>query len=132
MTIQHTYNRLVTRGVISREALDRLIQETQSSGAALEDLLLRAGVPKHEILFCLAAQYACPFVEFDEGLIVSQQIVRRMDMERLKRALWLPVSISKEKAEVIACSPGDPQLLEDVRISETMTGRTLEEIRRTG
>ena len=114
-TVQHSYDRLVSRGVISREALDRLIQKASESDAAFEDLLLKAGVPKHEILFCLAEQYACPFVEFDEGLIVSQQIIRRMDMERLKRAHWLPVSLSKEKAEVIACNPGDPAVREDVR-----------------
>jgi len=115
MTAQHTYNRLVARGVISRGALDRLVEEAPGSGVPLEELLLRAGVPKHEILFSLAGQYDCPFVEFEEGLIVSQQIIRRMDMERLKRALWLPLSISKEKAEVIACSPGDPLVQEDIR-----------------
>jgi len=115
MTVQHTYNRLVTRGVISREALDKLIQEAQVSVTALEELLLSSGVPKHEILFCLAEQCDCPFVEYDEGVIVSQQITRRMDMERLKRALWLPLSISKENAEVIACYPGDPGVVEDIR-----------------
>ena len=115
MTKEHTYKRLVVRGLISRAALDRLIQTAQGSGVALEELLMRADVPKHEILFCLAEQYDCPFVEFDEGLIVSQQIVRRMDMERLKSALWLPISIAKEKAEVIASYPGDPLLQEDVR-----------------
>ncbi|OGW39836.1 MAG: hypothetical protein A2X58_01430 [Nitrospirae bacterium GWC2_56_14] len=36
-------------------------------------------------------------------------------MEQLKRALWLPLSISKEKAEVIACYPGDPGVVEDIR-----------------
>jgi uncharacterized membrane protein YidH (DUF202 family) len=115
MTVHHTYNRLVTRGVLSREALDRLIQEASASGASLEELLRAASVPKHEILFCLAEQYDCPFVEYDEGVIVSQQIVRRMDMERLKSVLWLPLSISKDKAEVIACSPGDPAVLADIR-----------------
>ena len=115
MTVQHSYNRLVIRGVISRAALDGLIQEALASGSALEELLRAAGVPKHEILFCLAEQYDCPFVEYDEGVIVSQQIVRRMDMERLKRARWLPLSLSKDRAEVIACYPGDPGLREDIR-----------------
>ena len=114
MTVQHSYNRLITRAVISGEALDRLTREAAASGAVLENLLLKDGVPKHEILFCLAEQYGCPFVEYDEGLVVSQQIVRRMDMERLKRALWLPLSISTDRAEVIASYPADPAVVEDI------------------
>jgi uncharacterized membrane protein YidH (DUF202 family) len=48
-------------------------------------------------------------------VIVSQQIVRRMDMERLKQALWLPLSITGEGAEVLASSPNDAALLEEIR-----------------
>ncbi len=74
-----------------------------------------AGVPKHEILLCLSEYYNAPFAEYDEGVIVSQQIIRRMDMERLKRVLWLPLSIQQDAAEVIACYPDDPAVLEDIQ-----------------
>ena len=79
---------------------------------------MEAGVPKHEVLFCLAEKFGCPFVEYDENLLVSQSIVRRMDVERLKAELWLPISIRDGSAEVIACRPDDPELKR--RIRETL------------
>ena len=78
-------------------------------------MLIGNGVPKHEILLCLSEYYNAPFAEYDEGVIVAQQIIRRVDMERLKRVLWLPLSIQQDAAEVIACYPDDPAVLEDIR-----------------
>ena len=86
-----------------------------ASGVSLEERLLLHGIPKHEILFCLSEYYGYPSVEFDETVIVSQQIIRRMDMERLKRALWIPLSIMEGKAEVIVCYPDDPSVREEIQ-----------------
>ena len=55
---------------------------------------------------------------------MSQQIIRRMDMERLKRALWLPLSIMQDKAEVIACYPDDRAVRDDIQ--KTLNVKTIE------
>jgi uncharacterized membrane protein YidH (DUF202 family) len=109
------FDRLVKRRLLSGEDLEQLVRGSQGSDASIEERLKRRGVPKHEILFCLSEYYGLPFVEYDEGVIVSQQIIRRMDMEKLKHALWLPLSIRDDKAEVIACLPDDPAVLADIR-----------------
>ncbi len=109
------FDRLVNRRVLSRDELDRITREAAASGPLLEELLTKAGVPKHEILLCLSKYYNAPFVEYDESVIVSQQIMRRVDMERLKRALWLPLSIQQDAAEVIACHPDDQVVIEDIQ-----------------
>jgi uncharacterized membrane protein YidH (DUF202 family) len=112
---QSKYYRLVSRGEISAQDLESIVRDAGELSLPVEELLLRRGVPRHEVLFCLGEYYGVPFVEYDESVIVSQQITRRMDMERLKRALWLPVSVTGDRAEVIACRPGDPAVLDDVR-----------------
>ncbi len=112
---QSKYYRLVSRGEISAQDLESVVRDAGESSLPVEELLLRRGVPRHEVLFCLGEYYGVPFVEYDESVIVSQQITRRMDMERLKRALWLPLSITGDSAEVIACRPDDPAVLDDVR-----------------
>lgn len=122
--IQKKFNRLVKRGIFSRKQLENLAHDAAEAGLRMEDVLCAKGVPRHEILFCLSEYYECPFVEFDEGVIVSQQIVRRMDMERLKRALWLPVSIMQDKAEVIACYPDDRVVRDDIQ--KTLNVKTVE------
>jgi len=108
------YGRLVRRGLLSAGRLQELLQRAEKEGTSLEELLLAAGVPKHEILLCLAGSYHVPFIEFDESVIVSRQIVRRMDWARLKQELWLPLSISGDTAEVILCRPDDPGVIANI------------------
>ncbi|MCK9420515.1 MAG: hypothetical protein M0R70_14180 [Nitrospirae bacterium] len=122
--ITNKFDRLVRRELLSRDELYRLIVEAELSRTSLEDLLGTAGVPKHEVLLCLSEYYNAPFVEYDEGVVVSQQIMRRVDMERLKRVLWLPLSIQQDAAEVIACYPDDPVVLEDIQ--KTLQVKTVE------
>lgn len=113
--IQRKFKRLIKRNLITTKSLEGFARESSASGASLEERLLLYGIPRHEILFALSEYYGYPCVEFDESVIVSQQIARRMDMERLKRALWLPLSITGGNAEVIACYPDDPSVREDIQ-----------------
>ncbi len=109
------FERLIRRGFLTPRDLEDLQEKAGGNGNCLEDAILEAGVPKHEVLFCLAEHFGCPVVEYEENLMVSQSILRRMDVERLKAELWLPVSILEGRAEVIACRPDDPELGRGIR-----------------
>jgi uncharacterized membrane protein YidH (DUF202 family) len=109
------FGRLVRRALLSEVELAQIRDEADRSGFYVEDLFLRRGIPKHELLLCLAEFYHLPFVEYDEDLMVSPKILSRIDSERLKTALWFPLAVVDGKAEVIACRPDDPQVLEDIR-----------------
>lgn len=91
------------------------MKESEDSGNSPEELFIGNGIPKHELLFCLSEYYGAPYVEYDEGIIVSQNILRAVDMERLKGALWFPLSVTGDTAEVIACDPWDPGVVSDVK-----------------
>jgi uncharacterized membrane protein YidH (DUF202 family) len=80
-----------------------------------EEFLRLKGAPKHEILFSLAEYYGCPFVEFDEGITASADIMQKIDAEKLKTALWFPISVDGGRAEVIACSPDSPGVIEEIK-----------------
>ena len=122
--INNKFNRLLTRGLLSGDELNRLIRASAASGSLPEEMLIEKGIPRHELLLCLSEYYNVPFAEYDEGVIVSQQIIRRVDMERLKRVLWLPLSIREDSAEVIACHPDDPVVIEDIQT--TLHVKTIE------
>ncbi len=113
--IPHKFSRLIQRGLLTREQLTATVRKAEASGEFPEDLLLSGGIPKHEILFSLSEYYGIPYVEFDEGVLVSYFITMRLDMGQLKRSLWLPLSIGKERAEVIVADPGSPAVIEDIR-----------------
>lgn len=101
--------------IITERDLKDAIEKYRTSGRHVEEFLKDKEIPKHELLFSLAEFYGCPCVEFDEGIAASQDIMGRMDAERLKAALWFPLSVEQDKAEVIACYPDTPGLAEDIK-----------------
>ena len=107
--------RLIDRGVLAEEQLDRVLRESENSEAWPEEVLIINGVAKHEVLFSLAGYYECPFVEYDEGVVLSRPLLKRLDMEELKRLLWVPLSASEDNAEVVAYLPGDERVIEQIK-----------------
>lgn len=113
--VTNKFERLVRRGILSRNELEKYAREAEASGAALEELLIDRGVSKHEVLFCLSEYYGIPFAEYEEGVIASYFLIIRLDLEKLKRALWFPLSAREKRAEVIAYRPDDPRVVEDIK-----------------
>src|SRR5208283_3899998 len=135
--LNYKFERLVKRGLITENALDECIREADASGACPEECIISKGVPKHEILFCLAEFHQCPFVEYEETVIPSRMaftrhldfpfveydesglssyfITMRLDMEKLKRQLWFPLYVGGKRAEVIIYDPSDSNLIRDIK-----------------
>ncbi len=115
------FERLVRRGVLTSPQLQDCIEEAAASGKYPEDVLLKKGVPKHELLFCLAEHYGYPFVEYDETLMAPYLVTMRLDLERQKKALWYPLSVGDGMADVVAYAPEDPAVSEDIRRTLNVT-----------
>jgi uncharacterized membrane protein YidH (DUF202 family) len=113
--IMDKFNRLLRLGLLSEVELNSMEQESIAKGTTVEEMMLRKGIPKHEILFCLSEHYRCPFVEFDESVAASYFLVLRLDLEHQKSALWFPLSVREKKAEVIAFRPDDEDVIEDIK-----------------
>jgi uncharacterized membrane protein YidH (DUF202 family) len=109
------FSGLLKRGVITKDDFRDAIETSSATGRRLEELLKDKGVPKHEILTSLAEYYGCPFIEFDEGIVVSSAIICRIDPERLKTEEWFPLSVEQGMAEVIACCPDSEELKAEIQ-----------------
>ncbi len=103
------------RGFITEDQLAATIRIAEESGEYPEEMLIRSGIPKHEILFSLSEYYCIPYTDFDESVLVSYFTTLRLDMEQLKHSLWLPLSVGKDRAEVIAVDPGSPEVAAEIR-----------------
>jgi uncharacterized membrane protein YidH (DUF202 family) len=113
--LRRKFERLVQRRLLSSEALGKAISESESSKQYIEEILLKKGIPKHGILSCLSEFYNCLFIEYDEGITASRNVLRLMDPVMLKAGLWMPLAVNKKKAEVIAYSPDDSALTGKIR-----------------
>ncbi len=111
------FRRLLYRKLLTAQELEQVIRESDDSAGYPEELLMGRGIPKHEILFCLSEFYDLPFVEFDESIVASYLLTLRLDMEKLKQALWFPLSVREGRAEVIAYKPDDPSVIRDIKSS---------------
>ncbi len=109
------FDRLFRESILTHEEFERVMQESKASGIYPEELLIKKGIPKHEVLFSLSEYYSCPFVEFSEKIMASYLLTKRLDIEKHRRALWFPLSVVKDRAEVIAYKPGDPAVAADVK-----------------
>jgi len=54
-------------------------------------------------------------VLFDEELLIPRALLKRLDMEHLAAAGWLPLSLENGLARVAAVNPEDPAVAEDAR-----------------
>lgn len=113
--MKERFERLLRKNLLTSEEFEGTLKEAEDSGNSPDALFMGKGVPKHELLFSLSEYYGVPFVEYDEGIIASHKVLRRLDMERLKRAFWFPLSVAGNAAEIIACDPLDPSVVSDVR-----------------
>ncbi|HMK49874.1 MAG TPA: hypothetical protein VK435_07460 [Thermodesulfovibrionales bacterium] len=108
------FERLTRRGIISARVLRESLEEARTSGEYIEELLLKKGVPRHEILFCLSEYYGYPFAEFDEDIQISRAKPDWPDLEGFKTALWVPVATSQGKTAIIAYDPSSAQFPQDI------------------
>ncbi len=112
---RHAFEGLAARGLLTREELDGILGEAAAAGLFPETPLLRRGIPKHELLRCLAEWSGLPFVEFHEGLSIPAEAAGRVDLEELKRELWVPVSLAGKTAGVVVREVEDPRLDERIK-----------------
>ena len=109
------FNRLIRRGSLSEDELASIEAESAATGTSVEELLAGKGISKHEVLFSLSEHYGLPFAEYSESVIASYYLTLPLDMEHLKRNLWFPRSVNGGRAEVIACRPDDPGVIDDIK-----------------
>jgi uncharacterized membrane protein YidH (DUF202 family) len=114
-TAPEKYAVLVAEQIISPELLNQLIQESTRTNAPIEDLLLAAGVPRHELLKALSGYHHLPFFEYDEGLLADSALLALVDLDQLRKELWFPLLRQGNGAHVIVCNPNDQSLCEDIK-----------------
>jgi uncharacterized membrane protein YidH (DUF202 family) len=112
------FQSLVDWGVLTRDQLLNAGEAARVRDIEVEEILrYQYGIPRRKLLEALARHYACDWVEYDERLPVSPDLLAGLDPEMPCADLWFPVALDETDGTVIiaARNPLDPLVLDEVR-----------------
>jgi hypothetical protein len=113
---QNVLDALVYRGVISQADVRSAVEDSKVDGLDLEAVLLdRYHVPKQALGSALSDFYQCPYLPYDERTVIDADLMKPLNIDYLKRNLWLPIARRGSLMDVLTSDPHDLDKGWDVR-----------------
>lgn len=121
---QNVLDALVYRGVISQADVLAALDDSKDSGLDLEMLLLdRYHMSKDILGSALSDFYQCPYLPYDERTVIDADLLKPLNLDYLKKNLWLPIARRGSLIDVLTSDPHDLEKSWDVR--RTFPGMTI-------
>ena len=115
---------LVYRGIISQADVLAAVDDSKAGTVDLETVLLdRYHVPKHALGSALSDFYQCPYLPYDERTVIDADLLKTLNIDYLKKNLWLPIARRGSLIDVLTSDPHDLDKGWDVR--RTFPGITI-------
>jgi type II secretory ATPase GspE/PulE/Tfp pilus assembly ATPase PilB-like protein len=110
------YHRLVEQTFLREEelalALAEALRKRVDPAAVLMD---RYRVPKPVIGAALAEFYGCPFLAYDERMVVDRELLKNLSLDYLRMNHWVLLRNQGNEIEVLIDDPKNPDKVLDVR-----------------
>ncbi len=121
---QNVLDSLVYRGMISLSDVSVAVDDSKDGSLDLESVLLdRYHVPKDALGSALSDFYQCPYLPYDERTIIDADLLKTLNLDYLKKNLWLPITRRGSLIDVLTSDPHDFDKGWDVR--RTFPGMTI-------
>jgi type II secretory ATPase GspE/PulE/Tfp pilus assembly ATPase PilB-like protein len=121
---QNVLDALVYRGIITQADVLAAVHDSKESSLDLETVLLdRYGIPKQALGSALSDFYQCPYLPYDERTVIDADLLKTLNLEYLKKNLWLPITRRGSLIDVLTSDPHDLDKGWDVR--RTFPGMTI-------
>jgi type II secretory ATPase GspE/PulE/Tfp pilus assembly ATPase PilB-like protein len=112
------YDYLVAQRFITREQLASATAEAKDKQLSVESVLMdKAKVRKQDIATALTLYYRCPFVALDERFVLAPELLKGLNVQRLRTGGWIPI---KREGDTVTVLVDDPHDLHKVDSIETM------------
>jgi type II secretory ATPase GspE/PulE/Tfp pilus assembly ATPase PilB-like protein len=99
---------LVEQQLISQQDLDAAIAEAKRAATHVDLILMQQyNVTKAQIGQSSSVFYRVPFIEFDDRVVVSPDLVRELKVEYLKKNFWIPLKRDAGAVVVLVDDPHD-------------------------
>jgi type II secretory ATPase GspE/PulE/Tfp pilus assembly ATPase PilB-like protein len=121
---QNVLDALVYREIISQDDMLAAIDDSKIRSLDLETVLLDSyRVPKHALGSALSDFYQCPYLPYDERTVIDADLLKALNLDYLKKNLWLPITRRGAIIDVLTSDPHDLDKGRDVR--RTFPGVTI-------
>ena len=121
---QNVLDSLVYRGIISLSDVSAAVDDSRDGSVDLETMLLdRYRVPKDALGSALSDFYQCPYLPYDERTVIDAELLKTLNLDYLKKNLWLPITRRSSLIDVLTSDPHDLEKAWDVR--RTFPGMTI-------
>jgi len=113
---QNVLDSLVYRGIISLSDVVAAVDDSKDGSVDLETVLLdRYHVPKDALGSALSDFYQCPYLPYDERTVIDADLFKTLNLDYLKKNLWLPIARRGSLIDVLTGDPHDLDKGWDVR-----------------
>ena len=110
------FDYLVANNRIKQADLDAAIAESRKGTTDMETLLIeKYKVPKSEIGKSLSQFYRCPYVEYNDRIIVDPELLKNLNLDYLKKNHWMPLKRDRNSVEILLDDPGDLDKGQDIK-----------------
>jgi type IV pilus assembly protein PilB len=121
---------LLELGVIDAASLQQAIDEQQTSGESLGEIIIRRGmVSVDELENILARQHSVPAINL-ENYSISSELLLLVPEDYMRKHLVAPVAVQEKNITVAMANPGDYAVIDELRfmtgkqVSPVVTSRT--------
>jgi len=121
---QNVLDALVYRGIIGQADVLAAVEDSKDGNLDLETVLLdQYRVPKDALGSSLSDYYQCPYLPYDERTVIDADLIKTLNLDYLKKNLWLPIARRGSLIDVLTSDPHDVDKGWDVR--RTFPGMTI-------
>lgn len=118
------YNQLVQQGFLRQEELAIALSEAARKRLDVATCLMdRYRIPKSAIGAALAEFYRCPFLDYDEQIVVERDLLKNLSFDYLRTNHWVPFRRHSSGVDVLIDNPHDADKLLDIR--RAFPGKTI-------
>lgn len=112
---QNVLDSLVLRGCITQAAVEAAM-EGAKEGEDLEAILLdHYDLPREAVGTALSEYYQCPYLPYDERTVLDAELFKTLNIDYLKRNLWLPIARRGTLIDILTTDPNDSEKNWDIR-----------------
>jgi type II secretory ATPase GspE/PulE/Tfp pilus assembly ATPase PilB-like protein len=114
--IREKFAPLLSSRCLNEQELEAAIIDSQIMQRPVETILVeKYQIRKQDIGQALSTFYHCPFVESLDRLLITPDLVQRLNPTYLKNNLWLPLQENKDSVTVLIDDPHDFPRFQDIR-----------------